>query len=160
VNTIILRNASPRAIFAGTDLGVYMSYNEGASWSLFNTGMPTVEVYDLKYRETNKILLAATHGRGCFKIDLTSFTGIQNNNVTAESYGLSQNYPNPFNPTTKIKYSVPGSALVTLKIYDILGNEVETCKWNAEQRSLRSSMGCIKVFERSIYLQNKCRQLY
>jgi photosystem II stability/assembly factor-like uncharacterized protein len=126
VNTIILRNASPRAIFAGTDLGVYMSYNEGASWSLFNTGMPTVEVYDLKYRETNKILLAATHGRGCFKIDLTSFTGIQNNNVTAESYGLSQNYPNPFNPTTKIKYSVPGSALVTLKIYDILGNEVET----------------------------------
>jgi len=126
VNTIILRNASPRALFVGTDLGVYMSSNEGANWSLFNTGMPTVEVYDLKYRETNKILLAATHGRGCFKIDLTGFTGINNNNITAESFSLGQNYPNPFNPATKIRYSIPNSSFVTLKVYDILGHEVET----------------------------------
>ena len=39
---------------------------------------------------------------------------------------LSHNYPNPFNPSTKIKYSVPQSSNVVIKVYDILGNEIET----------------------------------
>ena len=41
-------------------------------------------------------------------------------------YNLEQNYPNPFNPSTTIKFSVPTSELVTLKVYDVLGNEVTT----------------------------------
>ena len=39
-------------------------------------------------------------------------------------YQLYQNYPNPFNPTTIISYQIPVSSNVTIKIYDILGNEV------------------------------------
>ncbi|MFH0735273.1 MAG: T9SS type A sorting domain-containing protein [bacterium] len=39
-------------------------------------------------------------------------------------YELKQNYPNPFNPTTKIVYNIPNDGLVTLKVYDILGNEI------------------------------------
>ncbi len=152
VNSLILRNAAPRALFAGTDLGVYMSYNDGASWNLFNTGMPTVAVYDLKYREANKILLAATHGRGCFKIDLTSFTGIQNNNITAESFGLSQNYPNPFNPTTKIKYSIPSNSLVTLRVYDILGNEVETIVNNIQNRGVYEVQWDASKYSSGVYI--------
>jgi len=51
----------------------------------------------------------------------------------AKDYLLMQNYPNPFNPVTKIKYTIPSVTLsevegsfVTLKVYDILGNEVTT----------------------------------
>ena len=41
-----------------------------------------------------------------------------------EKFELSQNYPNPFNPSTKIKYQIADSNPVSLKIYDVLGNEV------------------------------------
>jgi len=42
------------------------------------------------------------------------------------TYSLNQNYPNPFNPTTTINFSVAKTSLVTIKVYDILGNEVRT----------------------------------
>ena len=46
-------------------------------------------------------------------------------------FSITQNYPNPFNPNTKIKFEIPGqarndNALVTLKVYDVLGNEIAT----------------------------------
>lgn len=41
-------------------------------------------------------------------------------------YNVAQNYPNPFNPSTTIKYSIPQSSNVIIKVFDVLGNEVVT----------------------------------
>ena len=53
-------------------------------------------------------------------------TGIEQFEGEVSTYSLSNNYPNPFNPLTTIKYQIPELSIVTLKVFDILGNEIET----------------------------------
>ena len=46
--------------------------------------------------------------------------------IAPTEFMLFQNYPNPFNPSTTINYSIPKLSFVTLKVYDVLGNEITT----------------------------------
>jgi photosystem II stability/assembly factor-like uncharacterized protein len=142
--SIILRANAPRTLFIGTDLGVYKSTDDGASWVNFSNGLPTATVYDLKYKEGNQILLAATHGRGCWTFDYgASLTDVHEQSLAA-GFTLEQNFPNPFNPTTTFRYSVPTTSHVRLQVFNALGQKVATVvdgvmeagshaiAWNAE----------------------------
>jgi|GEM_PF-2144219 len=62
----------------------------------------------------------------------SSLTDVEDDGIEPDNFTLEQNYPNPFNPVTTIKYSIPNNPLspapcpVSLKVYDLLGNEVAT----------------------------------
>ncbi len=52
--------------------------------------------------------------------------GTKDNHIIPLNFNLAQNYPNPFNPTTRISYTISKSSYTTLKVYDVLGNEIAT----------------------------------
>lgn len=59
-------------------------------------------------------------------ITIISSTGAADNPVLPERFSLSQNYPNPFNLSTSIRFALPRSSYTTLKVYSLLGQEIET----------------------------------
>ena len=64
--------------------------------------------------------------------DVLQIVNSVNKSVKPTNYSLAQNYPNPFNPETTIEYKVPKPGFITIKIYNIKGEEVKTLI-NAEQ---------------------------
>ena len=125
VNTLVVYSTN---LFAGTYGGVFLSSNNGTSWTDVSSGLTNTDVIALVVYGAN--LFAGTVGnevsvwRRPLSEMITSVEGPSKYLPTR--FALSQNHPNPFNPSTKIKYSVPQTSQVQIKVYDVLGNEIET----------------------------------
>ncbi|HSD64513.1 MAG TPA: T9SS type A sorting domain-containing protein [Ignavibacteriaceae bacterium] len=88
----------------------------------------TTEIQNYYY--TDKNLVKGIYQYRLKQIDFNrNFEYSNSINVTVDlpkEFYLSQNYPNPFNPETEIEYTVPNDSKVSIKIFDILGNEIAT----------------------------------
>ncbi len=91
----------------------------------FKGDIAEVIVYDTVTTNSER---AAIENYLADKYNISITTGIEDpqEEIIPEQFTLSQNYPNPFNPSTTIRFQVPNSSFVNLKVYDVLGNEVAT----------------------------------
>jgi hypothetical protein len=116
--------------FLGTSTGVYSTtLLNGSStvWSQEGADeIGNVVVEDITSRTSDYKVAAGTHGRGIFIATYSpAEVGAENSSGLPDAFQLSQNYPNPFNPATNIEYTIPVAQHVVLKVYDMLGKEVD-----------------------------------
>ena len=113
-------------IIAGTwSNGVYVSSDEGATWIQKNEGLSGQNIISLAI--SGNTIFAGTESNGIIKRPLSEIVKIQNiSTEIPSSFSLKQNYPNPFNPSTVISFQLPVAGNVSLKVYDVIGREVQT----------------------------------
>jgi hypothetical protein len=139
IRACIIKPGSATEMYAGLDrstfldMGVFRTTNAGVSWTAFSGGsVPnTTTIRALVFKITPGLhtlfagCASTSTPRGIHDYSWV-VSGISNNGGNPDNYALSQNYPNPFNPVTKINFSLKKTGFTSLKIYNLLGQEVVT----------------------------------
>ncbi|MBK8302435.1 MAG: hypothetical protein IPK98_03075 [Chloracidobacterium sp.] len=73
-NALAIDPINANNIYAGTDIGVFVSYNGGTNWAPLGTGLPRVAVFGVAIQPTSRTLRIATHGRGMYQISIATPT--------------------------------------------------------------------------------------
>ena len=90
VNALVIDPQDSNHLYAGCDIGVYISFDAGASWNPYGHGLPRVAVFDMAIQNSNRILRIATHGKGMWEITLLGPSAAPANisgNVTTQDGG-------------------------------------------------------------------------
>ncbi len=151
-----------------TDTTGYFSaiVDSGSHWTV----IPTAN--GCTFQPDNRIYVAVSFDYADQDYTETCFSeGIDEDkdNLVPKEYQLSQNHPNPFNPTTEIKFGLPQNSHVTLKIYNVVGQEVITLldrnlsagiyqiRWNGVDNSGRTVSSGVYFFRMQAgdYVQTK-----
>ncbi|MGV3709988.1 MAG: WD40/YVTN/BNR-like repeat-containing protein [Gemmatimonas sp.] len=142
-------NRNRDLLFVGSSIAVYASLDRGKTWTKFMSGMPSVPIYDLQIHPRDRELIAATHGRGIWIVDIAPLqqatTTVLANNVNlfepkpafhwgeaptraASGNGNGQMFWTSINPTygASISYRVTGAggAPARISIVDALGDTI------------------------------------
>jgi uncharacterized protein (TIGR03437 family) len=130
VTSIALDPFRAGTIYIGSDLGVFQTTDGGARWMRLSNGMPRVATFMVRYHAATRSLIAATHGRGMFRLPLASPT----TTVSAASFnrsalaveGIVSAFGTELSTATAVAASLPlpkTLAGTTVTIRDVAGNE-------------------------------------
>ena len=137
VSAITVDPENTSVLYAGLDLGVYVSLDAGASWQPFLEGMPTALVNDLVIFAPDRKLRAATHGNGVFERALLPAATDAPQLAAATPQGLSVRViGNPVYTNGSVEFEVPREGIVRLEVIDVRGRRVATL---VDERRARGS---------------------
>ena len=68
VNSLIIDPSFPNTLYAGTDVGAFVTHDGGATWTALGTGFPLVAIWQLDLDPSHRVLAAGTHGRGAYTL--------------------------------------------------------------------------------------------
>ncbi|MBK7406115.1 MAG: PDZ domain-containing protein [Phycisphaerales bacterium] len=83
--------ANPGMLYLGTEFGLWVSFDTGASWSRLNGNLPTVAVLEIAQHATNGEIVLATHGRSLWATDISPLRGVTARARSAPAYLLPVN---------------------------------------------------------------------
>jgi hypothetical protein len=123
VNDIFIDTANSGVIYLGNDFGVYRTSNSGESWARLNNGMPFVPVLDFDCFSFggNRLLRAASYGRGIFEVDLNHPEAVHE--TPAEVSGIRA-WPNPASDLLRVELPAIAPDKLTLSLVSATGREI------------------------------------
>ena len=123
-NDLVVDPADPRTLFLATDVGVYWTRDTGASWVPLGWGMPVQTIFDLSFHAPSRTLVAATHGRSQWALDLTPVPVAVADAPRAPRLALGAPAPNPASGPVRFSLELPTASAMDVTIYDAAGRRV------------------------------------
>jgi endonuclease/exonuclease/phosphatase family metal-dependent hydrolase len=109
-----------------------IDYVDGSYWAYGNDGLHfNLSIHDPPNQSVSTdvaiaLYIASDHLPVLAEFDFGVISDVKDEFVQPDEFVLYQNYPNPFNPTTNIRYTTLSRQYISLKVYDVLGNEIAT----------------------------------
>jgi hypothetical protein len=129
VNDIVPDPDDPQRLFVATDVGVYHTPDLGASWSPFGTGLPLSVVVDIELHNDTRTLVAGTHGRSAWKVDLELGVDaplVSGGTAPGGGLQLAAPAPNPARGPVTLAFALPAPGSARLTVHDVAGRRVAT----------------------------------
>lgn len=125
-NDLLVDPADPQTLYLATDVGVYATRNLGAGWFPLGQGLPLQTVFDLSLHAGSRTLVAATHGRSQWKLDLGALPVAVETSPPPPGLALSEGLPNPSRGEVRLWLELSRASVVRIEVYDAMGRRVRS----------------------------------
>lgn len=128
--------------------------DKGSKWLLINTP-DSSQMFDISFVNSNFGICVGANGT-VLKFNPSAIGIGINDKTSPESVTLFQNYPNPFNPQTKISYEIIDKSLVDLKVYNLIGQQVELLHYGIKSPGIYTTNFSGENLPSGIYFYRLC----